>query len=329
MNRTDIHNQIDNLIQRLESNHEALKTNKGDRSLLEIDILRKLCIDLYEQINQLRLLNKLPITPEPLRFIEDELEENEDIDIELEHQEYIKIPDVTELLIPQIEDEPLLPLQEIEPTLDEEIYEEVQEPLIPEIVQVENNHVEIDLEPEEDELEPEAEVKTESETEHVDILQEIVAEPVKVTVVEKVSRDYESLKFIPIVEKPVPVFSTPLKPINDEKSVLEKVSEQQRDTSSIHQSISIPKDEKELLEKFLSAKIAKITNAIDISKRFELQNNLFGGDSQSYSRAVLALEEAETKEKALTIYTELASKYKWDKENELVQELKSFIYRKY
>ena len=112
--------------------------------------------------------------------------------------------------------------------------------------------------------------------EPVIILEETSADPFEEIIVEKASKDYESLKFIPIVEKPVPVFFSPLKPINDEKSVLEKVSEQHRETSSVHQSISIQKDEKELLEKFLSAKIAILSRQTCL--RSYCFNSVFSAD---------------------------------------------------
>lgn len=325
MKRTEVHNKIDNLIQRLQSSHEDVKMNSVEPSLLEVDLLRKLCIDLYEEISHLRRIPNLEVSRRPFELEEVKPEEKKEIESSPESKDNVEIPDLDEVLIPQIENTSTTPVQDIT-TPENDNFEEIEKPLINVIPQQEIDAVEIE-EGIEKENEEEQKVMVEPESEM--IAENNPTERVKESLVEKVSKDYESLKFIPIVEKQVPVFSTPIKPLSDEKSVLEKVSELHKEKNTIHQSISLQKDEKELLEKFLSAKIAKITNAIDISKRFELQNNLFGGDSHSYSRAILALEEAENREKALSVYSELSSKYKWDKENELVQELKSFIYRKY
>jgi len=135
--------------------------------------------------------------------------------------------------------------------------------------------------------------------------------------------------FVPVVEKPTPVYSPPIpKPVDDGKSVLEKINEQNSSTT-LHDSMAMKKEEKELAHHFANSKIETIKQAIDISKRFELQSNLFLADSQSYTQAIADLENAGDKSIALDIFDRLAKQFHWNAENELVMELKSFIYRKY
>lgn len=137
---------------------------------------------------------------------------------------------------------------------------------------------------------------------------------------------FEAPKFEPIADKPIK--QAPPKLITEEKSVLDRISETSASTS-LHETLASKKEENELSHRFANSKIEKIKDAIDISKRFELQSNLFGGDSHAYNISISELENAENKEVCLELFSRFATRYHWSQDNELALELKSFVYRKY
>jgi hypothetical protein len=157
-------------------------------------------------------------------------------------------------------------------------------------------------------------------------IKQIVIEPEPKKVIELEEKSYDMPKFVPVagpapIKKPVP------KSQNEEKSLLEKISANQTNTS-LHDAISSKKEDLGD-HNFSSFKISKITEAIDISKRFELQNNLFGGNSQHYAQSINLLEVAKNKFDALEEFNRLAEQFHWDPKDELVQELKNYINRKF
>lgn len=99
--------------------------------------------------------------------------------------------------------------------------------------------------------------------------------------------------------------------------------------STLHETISKSAEANEMFEKFANSKIDKIINSIDISKRFELQQNLFKSDNRSFTDAINRLESSGNLETALRIFDHLAKLHHWDLKNELVKELKSLVYRRY
>lgn len=158
---------------------------------------------------------------------------------------------------------------------------------------------------------------------------EIIEEKEVVKVIEQKSKPtFDAPKFVPIVEKPAPVIAPPKAAVIEEKSVLDKISETKSNTT-LHETISSKKEENELSHRFANSKIAKIKDAIDISKRFEMQSNLFGGDSNAYNISISELEIAGDKESALELFNRFSTRYHWKADNELALELKSFIYRRY
>lgn len=134
--------------------------------------------------------------------------------------------------------------------------------------------------------------------------------------------------FQALEEKPKMEFVHQKHSKNEEKSVLEKISSTET-SRSIHDKLYSGKEENELHKMFPFTKINRIANAIDISKRFEIQNNLFGGQSDAYQNSIRSLDLAETKEEAFEEFDRIADAHNWNSEDELVKELKSFIYRKF
>jgi len=59
MSRDKIHNRIDELLGMLSIHNSRLSLNAEKLSQLDIDVLRKYCIDLYDEVNGLALKGKL------------------------------------------------------------------------------------------------------------------------------------------------------------------------------------------------------------------------------------------------------------------------------
>ena len=155
------------------------------------------------------------------------------------------------------------------------------------------------------------------------------SEEIKIPISEiKMPSNFDAPKFVPVIEKPTPVAETPKQAKPTEKSILDKINESQS-KNSLHEILVSTSDSDGWSDRFTNSKINKIKDAIDISKRFEIQSNLFGGDTHSYVTFINAIESADGLESALEHFKEVAIRYHWNAEAELVMELKSFIYRKY
>ena len=83
-----------------------------------------------------------------------------------------------------------------------------------------------------------------------------------------------------------------------------------------------------LFEKYSNKPISSIPEGMSIVKRFEFQNVFFDGETSDYNLFISALDNASNREEAFKIYTLYKTERNWDQE-ELKDELKSLIYRKY
>ncbi|NUM32310.1 MAG: hypothetical protein HUU47_08300 [Bacteroidetes bacterium] len=237
MSKESIHNQIRSILEKFKVQNENLEKEKGKISQLEIDLLRKYCIDLYD------LANDLSKTDEPSKET---------------------------------------------PKKDEPPVKEVF-------------------------FEP----KTLSETEK--------------SIETKEVKTWDPPKFEPINEK-AKAIEIPFEAKTEDKektsAIIDVINETNKKTA-LHETFSNTREKKEMVEKFANSKISKIIDAIDISKRFELQHNLFKSDNRSFTDSINSLENAGSIDMALKIFDHLAARYHWDTKNDLVKEFKSFIYRKY
>lgn len=337
MNKALLHNVIKTLLEKMSEQNKMLSQHKGQFSQIETDLLRKHCLELYEAIGQLNLLNSnaahINLVP-PMEVenenhnekqtsaqaILDDNTESEPLSIQEEEPELIiaNIPEIT--AEQETEAEP-----ELEKVIQEPVIHEPVE-VVPEIITKKEEVVITEQPP----LEP---IREESSPRFIPVKKQtpqvvdtiITEEPL---VVEQPVIENSKPQFIPIEEKPAPVYIPPAKSINPEKSVLDKISHEQK-TKTIHDHISSKNEEKLLHDTFPNSKIASIPSAIDISKRFEIQNNLFGGQSQTYSQAIRSLEDAGDKKTALEVFESFVTRLNWDTDSELLKEFKSLIYRRY
>ena len=65
MGREKIHDKIDDLLGQLSINNSRLSLHTERISQLDIDVLRKQCIELYDQVNRLALTGR-QVTPQPV-----------------------------------------------------------------------------------------------------------------------------------------------------------------------------------------------------------------------------------------------------------------------
>jgi hypothetical protein len=66
MSREKIHDKIDELLASISIHNSRLSLHAERLSQLDIDVLRKYCIDLYDQVNTLAIQGRLSPKPEPV-----------------------------------------------------------------------------------------------------------------------------------------------------------------------------------------------------------------------------------------------------------------------
>lgn len=79
-----------------------------------------------------------------------------------------------------------------------------------------------------------------------------------------------------------------------------------------------------------NTKLESIKKGISISKRYEIQNELFGNDPELYNISIKTLDTRENLEDALDyLEGDLMVKHNWEEEDSLVEELKTLLVRRY
>lgn len=253
------------ILEKMTAKSQSLAKQDGKFSQLETDLLRKQCIDLYDLINQLHLVNAQD------KYAEPKIEVSPFVAVDK------AIPDSINSGKPEDA------IVESKKALEET---KITEP---------------PAEPELMVLKP--------------------AEPIK-----EQKPEMKSPKFIPVVEEPS------IENRSKNKSEIEiKVAEvvDPKSKATLHESLNSSKEENELAHRFVNSKINKIKEAIDISKRFEMQSVLFGDDSNAYNISMSELEMAGSRESAFELFKRFEQRYKWAHDHPLTLELKSLIYRKF
>ncbi|MEZ4721361.1 MAG: hypothetical protein R2813_05725 [Flavobacteriales bacterium] len=85
-----------------------------------------------------------------------------------------------------------------------------------------------------------------------------------------------------------------------------------------------------LSDKVSRLRLNDIRRGLGINERFLYANELFGGDMEAFSRAIEELNHVESETAAERLINEnIASKYRWDQENETVIAFKSLVSRRF
>ncbi|MCB9261117.1 MAG: hypothetical protein H6607_01910 [Flavobacteriales bacterium] len=85
----------------------------------------------------------------------------------------------------------------------------------------------------------------------------------------------------------------------------------------------------DVYERLKFTKLESIKKGISISKRYELQNELFGNNPEKYNASISALDTANNFDEAALLLANLGESGNWDMDDALVEELKTLILRRY
>ncbi len=143
----------------------------------------------------------------------------------------------------------------------------------------------------------------------VKIVEDPIPEPVKETTPEPVVEKPKAVEKPPVViEKKLP--KPPVKKVETKKTT--------STTSG------------DLYERLKNSKLDSIKKGISISKRYELQNELFANDPEVYNETIKSLDSQDNLEMALDYFeSTLMVHHQWEEEDPLVEELKTLILRRY
>ncbi|MFT5725047.1 MAG: type IV secretory pathway VirB10-like protein [Bacteroidia bacterium] len=129
----------------------------------------------------------------------------------------------------------------------------------------------------------------------------------------------------PVVETPKIVEP----PIVEQKEAVEEVEPPvKRKKLAIKTPTKAPRND--IYTRFQNTKIDSIKKGISISKRYEIQNELFSNNPTDYNEAIKTLDSQSSFD-AATAYLEgtLMVNHQWEEDDVLVDELRLLLYRRY
>lgn len=86
----------------------------------------------------------------------------------------------------------------------------------------------------------------------------------------------------------------------------------------------------DVYQRLKNTKLESIKKGISISKRYEIQNELFGNNPEVYNQSMKQLDSAEGLSEAMDyLESELMVKHNWDEEDSLVEEIRVLLERRY
>ncbi len=286
--RSQIHQEIESLSQKLQSTNQVL-AGSDELSMLDIDLLRKTTIEVYDLVNNLRLV----MHEKASRNLEAELEAAKAQAAEAEAKAKAEV-EAAKALAAEAEakarleaekaqaaeakakEEALLRAQEVKEAPVQETIIPVEEPVVEEPVVVEV---------------PIAEVKP------IEEAPSEIAEPVA--------------EAEPIEEEIIPA----------EEPVME--------TSAPKSMPVFEEEPTDLAGKFSATPIADIKQSISIAKKFEYINTLFQGNVEKYSRSIVNLNSMRNGDEAFDELNRLRRELGWEEEDANYLELANLIRRRY
>lgn len=324
MNSLQLITRIKSKLDDLQMLHADFFGSNKSLSLLEKELLKKNCAELYEMVLKLKTIEQASLFQEPIT----------------ETPAFHKLPKLPDLFA--AEPEPKVIEKQVERTempTESLPIEKSAEPI------VEANTSSI--------METELPVKEES------ILQESVLKDAPfVQVIQHtepeltlndLGNSFETepddlppmpeIPVLPIPEKPsvqkpeLKIGRTVMpeipKPADEPKVLsIEKVILPDTDTDRLNDRIAQLKD-KPAQEKFIEPKIDNLKTAITLNRKIAFVNELFKENVVEYAKAVDRLNTAIDMDEALRHFSELKHHYNWDSQNELVRELERLIERRH
>ncbi|MEX1188880.1 MAG: hypothetical protein WED33_06460 [Bacteroidia bacterium] len=330
MDAKRIHDDITQLLYKVEEQYGRIIHFKDSIPLIEVDLALKDVRDLYESFLDLRTIAEIKRRKAVSGAIASRDEEPIAVKVETPKAE------------PKVEAAPIVvpePVQKEEDKVPEVIAEkEVQPEIISEVVAEELAQLESEIAPEVkeeviepvqaeekpveekiEEAQPEKKEETPSwqKTAATSSIQEDKLPPVspKKDLLQERQKD-----FVPTVRKiefkPEPVSNEAKK-----ESIFEKAA-------SLYDKIAKP-TEKTVASQAGKQPISNIKNSIGINEKFAYLKDLFKNNINEYNEALDKLNNFENYEEAEDFFQDLKNKYKWDPESKAFQGLADLLNRRY
>lgn len=317
MDANRIHEDITNLLYKVEEQYGRIIHFKDSIPLIEVDLALKDVRDLYESFLDLRTAAELKRRKSASELVTSRIEEPV--------AEKIEKPSVLESKVQEIKVESLKEevIAKVTSEKDEAAVQVKLDETVEEIPQnIESIKIDEGLAETEESVEEEGSIK---EAEETPIVVEAPAEPVKEAAIPPVSPKKDLLQerqkdFVPTVRKiefkPEPIANEPKK-----ESIFEKAA-------SLYDKIAKPA-EKTVASQVGKQPISNIKNSIGINEKFAYLKDLFKNNINEYNAALDKLNNFENYEEAEDFFQDLKNKYNWDPESKAFQGLAELLNRRY
>lgn len=123
----------------------------------------------------------------------------------------------------------------------------------------------------------------------------------------------------------------PIEPPAIQESEIETPPEPEQKTDSVSTQPKPKSDQPQTVaERFQRTPIQDLRKAIGINQKYLLMNDLFDGENEAFNEAVDRLNSFASGQEAITyVNAELAVKYRWNLEEDLVQNFINLVERRY
>ena len=301
-NRNNTHESIAALTAQISQLNADLKT-RNDVSVLDIDLLRKHTIDLYEEVNRLRLVMKektadhSPLTAD--HGLESTKIKEEPIAVSPKVEKETPVPELVEEI--EVEAPVSKPVEEIEaeapvskPVEEIEVEAPVSEPV-------------------------EEEAPTQTQNPEPETPAAPVSEPVEEETPARTQNPEPNTSTKPVSE-----------PVEEETPSEEKVlaAEAKVEADAI-KGANNEEEANDLAHKFSNTPINDLKKAISIAKKFEFINALFAGNVEKYAYSIHHMNNLTSGDEAFSYLHDLRSEHKWDDEDKNFLELANLVRRRY
>ncbi len=295
-NRKSIQQNIQHISGKITEFNADLQSRK-ELSVLDIDLLRKHVIDLYDEVNHLRLVMKETIDHGPWTMEERKAKPAAEAESEVGDEETGGQGDDNR--VRHLSGEPVL-------SLSKESKTDKHETQGDEEMRSEDNNIE---------ALSKAETKVEAEAE-VEALVEAIVE-------EKLPDDAVTQNPEPITQNPLPAEA-----LAKEGEIKLAAAEAKVEADAIKAAMN-PEEANDLAFKFSNTPIHDLKKAISIAEKFEFINSLFGGNVEKYAYSIHHLNNLDNGDEAFTYLHDLRMEWKWDDEDKNFQKLANLIRRRF
>lgn len=309
-----IHEEITQLLYKIEEQYGRIIHFKGSIPLIEVDLALKDVRDLYESLLDLRTMEDIK---RRRAFSENKEKAREQKETESFHKPEVKEESIPVSELKEDKSSIKTEAKAEEPTSEKSSDELIEAKASDEINAVEEDDAKLD---ESSQAAPaeKAEVKEEDKSEKAETPvskeEKPIAEPKKDLLQER------QQNFVPTVRKiefkPQPVSEEPKK-----ESIFEKAA-------SLYDKIAKP-TEKTVASQANKQPISNIKAAIGINEKFGYLKDLFKNNVNEYNSALDKLNNFDSYEEAEDYFQELKGKYDWNPESKSFQGLAELLNRRY